>query len=360
MAESRAPLYRQVAENIETRIRNGDWPPGTKLPSERGLCEMFSVSQITVRRALRELAHHDLVVSRHGVGWYVVEALSLPTTEQVIPIIAPALDTTVARLLAHLADQAALLGITLQVTLATESTASRILASLDHQGSTTIGILAGMASPPIDLGSRTAAGSAPQIVQLFAPVTQEPIPLVTPDQTRATTKTTQHLLSLGHRRVAYAGLSPHTYIGMQRYQGFAQALWDTGIEIPLDWVFAEPLANGASEDRVVECITHHAGPSAMVCADDNIAARMLVLCARYGLRCPDDLAVVGAGDDALAQHLTPPLTSYAFDLPAWAQVAMAALRGEPSLAASDVIRTDGEVVVRSSCGAALGGQDWLS
>ena len=49
-ANSRTPLYQQVAHSLEEQILTGAMVPGDKLPSERELCQQYGVSQITVRR----------------------------------------------------------------------------------------------------------------------------------------------------------------------------------------------------------------------------------------------------------------------------------------------------------------------
>ena len=63
-----APLYRQVYDEIRARIVSGQYPRGAALPSEVKLSQQFGVSQITVRRALHELALDGLIVRRQGIG----------------------------------------------------------------------------------------------------------------------------------------------------------------------------------------------------------------------------------------------------------------------------------------------------
>ena len=60
------PLYRRIADDVIDQIRKGTLHPGEKLPSERALCALYEVSQITVRRALRELGQ---VVTSYQVDW---------------------------------------------------------------------------------------------------------------------------------------------------------------------------------------------------------------------------------------------------------------------------------------------------
>ena len=68
---SPGPLYEHVKQHILARIHNGDWPVGTRLPSEHELVGQFGVSRMTVHRALRELSEKGLVKRMVGVGTFV-------------------------------------------------------------------------------------------------------------------------------------------------------------------------------------------------------------------------------------------------------------------------------------------------
>ncbi|MEE9335625.1 MAG: GntR family transcriptional regulator [Granulosicoccaceae bacterium] len=69
------PLYLQIAENMRSSVANGLFLPGQALPPERELMEQFSVSRVTVRRALKELVNESILESRQGSG-YIVQSLS--------------------------------------------------------------------------------------------------------------------------------------------------------------------------------------------------------------------------------------------------------------------------------------------
>ena len=66
-----APLYMQIKENIQHKIEEGVYADGDKLPSERELCEIFSVSRIPVRKALELLESEGLIHSFQGKGSFV-------------------------------------------------------------------------------------------------------------------------------------------------------------------------------------------------------------------------------------------------------------------------------------------------
>lgn len=65
------PLYQQVLEDIKAQISAGTYPPGSKIPSEAELSDMYSVSRVTVRRAIEELVGEGYLTSRQGKGTFV-------------------------------------------------------------------------------------------------------------------------------------------------------------------------------------------------------------------------------------------------------------------------------------------------
>ena len=68
-----APRSAQVRERLEASIRRGDFRPGDRLPSERELMQIFGVSRVTVREAIRSLQAVSLVDVRHGHGCFVTD-----------------------------------------------------------------------------------------------------------------------------------------------------------------------------------------------------------------------------------------------------------------------------------------------
>ena len=67
------PLHKQLYETLLASILDGRLPPKRKLPSERELVDLYDVSRITVRHALRELIQQGVVHSQPGKGLYVAE-----------------------------------------------------------------------------------------------------------------------------------------------------------------------------------------------------------------------------------------------------------------------------------------------
>ncbi len=66
------PLYRQIEQQLRQRISNGEWPVGTRLPSQRKLAEQLGVNRSTITQALDELASWGMVEGNKGGGTRVV------------------------------------------------------------------------------------------------------------------------------------------------------------------------------------------------------------------------------------------------------------------------------------------------
>lgn len=74
-------LYLHIADELRSRVTNGELRPGDALPSERALSEQFEASRITVRRSLDILEAEDLIERRRGRGGGTFIKSTPPTVE---------------------------------------------------------------------------------------------------------------------------------------------------------------------------------------------------------------------------------------------------------------------------------------
>jgi len=61
-----------------SKYRGGALKPGDKLPTVVEFCELYSVSKITVKRAIEQITEEGLITSRRGSGTYVKDTAGLP------------------------------------------------------------------------------------------------------------------------------------------------------------------------------------------------------------------------------------------------------------------------------------------
>lgn len=68
----RTPIYIQLREIVRNKIDNGEYPPGTAIPSENELAETYGINRITVRNAMDALVNEGLLQRVQGKGVFVV------------------------------------------------------------------------------------------------------------------------------------------------------------------------------------------------------------------------------------------------------------------------------------------------
>ncbi|MEV6649492.1 FadR/GntR family transcriptional regulator [Streptomyces sp. NPDC051219] len=73
----RSALADQVIAELRKQIASGEWPVGSRIPTEPELVEQLGVARNTVREAVRALAHNGLLDIRQGSGTYVIATSEL-------------------------------------------------------------------------------------------------------------------------------------------------------------------------------------------------------------------------------------------------------------------------------------------
>ena len=118
-ARDTAPRYAQIKSHIKAQLESGLWRIGERIPSEAQLSKDFSVSRMTARRAVQELADEGLLERSVGAGTFVtqppspISAVELPDFQQQFSFSNPQYSNRIMTLEAIAAERdiAALLGL---------------------------------------------------------------------------------------------------------------------------------------------------------------------------------------------------------------------------------------------------------
>jgi len=169
---------------------------------------------------------------------------------------------------------------------------------------------------------------------------------------------TEHLIGLGHRRIAALMGPLHAQESIDRLEGYKQALLDAGL--PLDEAL---IAKGDySQQSGCELMPHLLDPTprltAVFCANDAMAVGVLLALHRAGLAVPGDVSVVGYDDLPNSQYTIPPLTTVRQPIYEMGRHAADMVIDQIEGARKEPVHTklEVELVMRESCGA-LGGSD---
>jgi LacI family transcriptional regulator len=119
---------------------------------------------------------------------------------------------------------------------------------------------------------------------------------------------TQHLLGLGHERIAYVGGPAGSGCNQARLHGYRAALENAGIAARPEFVAGEDFTYDTGLRLLGQLLDLPTRPTAVVGGSDTIALGIMEAARSRGLRIPDELSVTGFDDTELATMASPPLT----------------------------------------------------
>ncbi len=226
-----------------------------------------------------------------------------------------------------------------------EATAIRTLAKLNLTG-VIYGTIQTRAVTP------SAAVLEQHAVLLNCYLPDRSIPSVTPGEVVGGRSATQHLIELGHRRIAIIQGEDWMDASKERLKGYRQALaavdvsFDESLVRPGNW---EPSSGYA---QTMELMRLSKPPSAIFCCNDLMALGCLEALKELGKRIPEDVSVVGYDDREIAQFIHPALTTILlphFEMGVLAAELLLERIDQPGMPAAQ-LKSECPLVVRKSAG----------
>ena len=121
---------------------------------------------------------------------------------------------------------------------------------------------------------------------------------------------TQHLIDLGHRRIAFMGCAVGGRTTIARETGFRDTVRAAGLQLDERLIVQAPSSSPAGgRESAALLLSGARRPTAVVCYNDHMAMGVYAALFEAGLSVPRDKSVVGFDDIALAAYLLPPLTT---------------------------------------------------
>ena len=367
-----APKYQQVYSALRRDIQSGRLAGGDRLPSEADLVRLFGASRITVGRAVRDLQAAGLVERRAGSGTFVKHAERSPGLS--FGLLIPDLgDTEIfepicqGMMASPLAAEHALVWGSISSTGSKADDAWQLCRQyIERRVSGVFFAPLELAAEKDDVNARIArALDAAGIPVVLLDRTVVPYPrrghhdLVGIDNRRAGYVITEHLLTLGARRLVFVAMANAAATVDARAAGFREALYAGQGEhealyatvVPVQPSLVQRLDPGdaAAVSRLMKSLT----PEGIVCANDRTAAGLMRTLIGLGFRVPEDVRLVGIDDADFAELLPVPLTTLRQPSRQIGDAALAAMLqriARRDLPTRDIL-LHCELVVRKSCGA---------
>ena len=170
------------------------------------------------------------------------------------------------------------------------------------------------------------------------------------DDSTASYTATQHLLELGHRRIAFLAGPAAVPSAQERIEGYRRALREASIEIDDRLIFNAGSTIEEGEKAALQMLNEAPGATAVQAVNDMVAIGAANVFINQGLQIPRDLSMVGFGNILVAEHFRVPLTTIRQPKLRLGTAAMESMvrlmRGETPASK----RLPAEIVIRASTG----------
>ncbi len=177
------------------------------------------------------------------------------------------------------------------------------------------------------------------------------------DDVESSYKVTAHLINSGYRKIGHLSGPEKVSIGNKRMKGFKKALADHGLEFKESRVVESGFLKTGGYKAMKELLSLPAEnrPDAVVSVNDPVAYGAIQAVREADLSIPEDIAITGFTDDAMAPLVDPPLTTIFQD---GYQIGLRAAQKLISVIEKkdfkiETIYIDTSLVVRSSCGSSV-------
>lgn len=172
------------------------------------------------------------------------------------------------------------------------------------------------------------------------------VPSVTTDNVYGTYMLMNHIVRMGHRKIAFVGDIEATPSILDRYLGYMRGLIVNNINVPTDYLICDRDAEGS----YIEMKLPEDMPTAFVCNCDHVALFLIENLKKMGYRVPEDVSVVGFDNSPFAEYADPKLTTVEVDVDTMTETAcdllVSMIRGEKNIHGRKVI--SGKLIIRDS------------
>jgi len=212
------------------------------------------------------------------------------------------------------------------------------------------GIISLSASVPLKLMEQVASQYPVVIVCQY--MENSDLPNVTIDNVAASKKIMEHLIKMGHTRIAHLTTFPNVMLYRDRLAGYYQSLAENGIQIDMDLVRYGNSSFQSGYEQMMELLELKKPVTAVFAAGDILAIGAMKALKASGKRIPEDCAVVGFDDIDLSSIYDPTLTTIRQPKREMGEISMTMLldliNGKKPTPNQRILNY--ELVIRESCG----------
>ena len=288
-------------------------------PSIQDVAKKAGVSTATVSRTLANPtvvaeatrnAVHEAIKNSGYVANTSAQNLRRRRTHSVLALVPNLANPFFSQILSGVSLVLSPLGYNLLVadTEGTPGAGERLLTEMN--GSRADGLIIFDGSIPASvLRSETRSWPLPPTIMACEWIADAPFPRVRIDNELGAALAVTLLSDRGHTRIGHIRGPEGNVLTASREAGFRTAMAERRLEIPQSWILDGDFSFRSGAIAARRWLALDPRPSAMLCANDEMAVGFMGAVVRAGLTVPGDVSVVGFDDIELVDHVTPRLTT---------------------------------------------------
>ncbi len=299
-------LYQSIADDILEKIQDGIYLPGTQIPTEVELMQIYGASRVTVRKALEILVAQNLLTRTPKKGTFINDIVSPGKQYHVIFLMlfrASQSLSIIEGAESYFRDKN--ISMSIKFSNCSQQSEREIIEDIIKLKVDGLILYPFDSSVNTDMYKRLADSSIPVVFVDMAPKFYSCYH-VSVENYHICGRIVQYLYENGHTHIAYLSQSVVTLSSLfERMQGFRAALRRFGLPCGKQNFFIN-----SDIDKAIEALLNTDPlPTAVFCGNDGSALRLMDAARERGIRIPEDLSLVGFDDGDDAAAATPPLTT---------------------------------------------------
>ena len=203
---------------------------------------------------------------------------------------------------------------------------------------------------PFGLADNLPSIPLPPMVAINEPIANAAIPFVGVDNIEGARVATDHLISQGHRDIAFIGQSPGRTVALLREKGFRTAMQAANLPVDPRFVLEADGTTESGRAAAERMFVRDRLPTAFCCVNDATALGVIIALSARGYDLPRDFSIMGFDDISFASFVTPSLTTMKQPRLQIGEASMdlllAMLEGEPPAGREILLRS--ELILRNS------------
>ena len=311
------PLYKQIYEDIFNQIRSGKLKVGDKLATQHELVKIYDVSLITVKKALSDLISEGILFARVGKGSfvarlpskidhkkhltvaYILKDLDNPYYQNIVSSIESNLSNNDCNMMLYSSDNRR------------DREEQKIRYFIDMGVS---GLILGSMSHIPFTSALINELQEKQFPFVMVSYTDDPsICFIGTDQEKGGFIATEHLINTGYNDIGYVNGEEGNLVGEARKKGYVRALNENNLPVNKNYLYRIKIKGKRDDfqsgyDVGVKFCNRSERPRAMFIYNDLSALGFIDALVEFGLKVPEDVAIIGFDDIAngrsSANHLT--------------------------------------------------------